>query len=172
MRILSLLLLIAPMTVSASTPFGITWGEDIGKYGKVTKLQDYSEVKTDHLPKNNSIAKLYKLVQIPEKGLVKVVMSTHDYSAHGVSFKSDFHKIKDSLIDSGYQVIDFTSGELSSYQCVLQGRCNGKRWVAIDSDGVRVTLEQKMRGRDSAFINLKFETQTFLNVEKQLIANS
>ncbi|GIU33501.1 MOSC domain-containing protein [Shewanella schlegeliana] len=165
MKLFSLLLLIAPMAVSASTPFGITWGEDIAKYGEVTKRESYCEVKTDHLPKNNSIAKLYKLVQEPGKGLVKVVMRTHDYSAHGVSFKTDFHEIKDSLIDSGYHTLAFSPGELSSYQCVLQGLCNGKHWMAVDSTGVTVSLEQKMVGRDHAFINLEFESKDYVALE-------
>lgn len=167
MKLFSLLLLIVPMTVSASTPFGVTWGEDIAKYGEVTKREGYCEVKTDHLPKNNSIAKSYKLFQESDKGLVKVVMMTHDYSAHGTSFKTDFHEIKSSLIDSGYHTLAFSPGELSSYQCVLQGQCNGKRWVAVDSKGVTVSLEQKMRGRDLAFINLEFESKDYIDIASQ-----
>ncbi|WP_299808542.1 hypothetical protein [uncultured Shewanella sp.] len=167
MKLLSLLLLITPMTVSASAPFGVTWGEDITKYGEVTKRLSYSEVKTDNLPKNNSIAKLYKLVQTPEKGLVKVVMTTHYYSAHGVSFKSDYNDIKNSLIGSGYQTLVFSSAELSSYQCVLQGQCKGKRWVGVDSSGDIVNLEQKMLGRENAFIHLEFASKDYIDIENQ-----
>ncbi|ABZ77855.1 conserved hypothetical protein [Shewanella halifaxensis HAW-EB4] len=167
MKIFALLLMIVPISVSASAPFGVNWGDDIAAYGEVIKRLDFSEVNTDRLPKNFSIAKHYQLVQVSEKGLVKVVMTTHDYSAHSASFKDDFQQIEASLIASGYQTTAFTSGELNSYQCVLQGRCAGKRWTAMNTDGVTVILEQKMKGRDSAFINLEFETKEFINIEKQ-----
>ena len=161
MRVFILILVLVPFYAPAAL-FGVDWGESIDKYGELTKLNDYYRVVTNSVPEPLSIAKNYELVQKADNGLVKILMTSYEYSAFSDSFQSDYVEIQDYLINNGYETREFRQSELSSYQCILQGECVGMLWIGVNHDQSVVVLEQIMNGRERSFIQLEVKSNTFI----------
>ncbi|MCK8046026.1 hypothetical protein MSG37_14150 [Shewanella sp. 1CM18E] len=160
MRIFTLVLVLFSFHSSAAL-FGVDWGENIDKYGELTKRDEYYKVVTNSLPEHLLIAKQYELVQQPDSGLVKISMTSFEYSAFGDSFQDDYVELQGLLINDGYQTKEFRESELSSYQCIFQGECVGMLWVGVNHNDSIVTLEQRMNGRERSFIRLEVKANNF-----------
>ena len=163
-------LLFMSFSVNASAPFGLSWGDNLNQYGEVVGPQTELRVKTEVLPKPLSIASYYILRGNQELGLLQVSMKSQFYSIYDDSFKEDFNFVKNSLIEIGYQTSEFVPSEVSSYKCVLQGSCSGKRWYAELDDGTHVALEQLVKNRKDGFIQLVFKSPQQVKIEAQLEA--
>ena len=167
MKKLALLLVLAPLYAHGTAPFGLDWGEDVSRYGEVKRQGDELRVETHALPKSLSLANGYVLYADKQHGLLKVTMTSKIYGLYDDDYNQDFNFIKQSLMDSGYQTTEFISSEMSSYRCVLQGSCSGKRWYGFVGDGTNVALEQLAKTRQDAFIKLTFKAPKLLQIEAE-----
>ncbi|WP_150099958.1 hypothetical protein [Shewanella loihica] len=162
-----MLVVLAPLYAHGMAPFGLDWGEDVSQYGEVKRQGDELRVETHSLPKSLSLAKDYVLFADRQHGLLKVIMTSRNYGLYDDDYKEDFNFIKQSLVDTGYQTTEFIGSEMSSYKCVLQGSCYGKRWYGFTDDGTNVALEQVAKTRQDAYLKLTFKAPKLLQIEAE-----
>ncbi|MFV7783710.1 hypothetical protein ACNPKB_07780 [Shewanella marisflavi] len=167
MKKLALLLVLLPLYVHGVAPFGLKWGDDVSLYEEAKHQGDDIWVQTQVVPKALSIAEHYLLSGDAQHGLLQVTMTSYKYGVHADELNDDFQIVKQSLIKSGYLKTDYVASELSSYQCVLQGTCSGKRWYAIDEDGTYVALEQVAKTRQDAYIKMTFKSPELMEIEAE-----
>ena len=159
--------MLSPLYAHGMAPFGLDWGEDVSQYGEVKYQGDEFRVETHVLPKHLSLADDYQLYADKQHGLLKVIMTSKRYGLYDDEYKDDFDFVKQSLLDTGYQTTQYIADEMSSYKCVLQGSCLGKRWYGVMGDGTEVSLEQLARTRQDAYIKLTFKAPKLLQIEAE-----
>ncbi|MCL1137897.1 hypothetical protein [Shewanella pneumatophori] len=156
-----LCLLMAPLTVNAA-PFGLEWGEEFSLYGEIVQKGIYTEVKAVELPKHDLTAESYQLVGTPEAGLMNVLMKTFDYALFSAQLDSVYAELEDSLLENGFKTTKFTPRNTSSYQCIFQGNCIGRKLEVNHNDGTSAVLEVMIKDRDTAYIQLEYSTEEFV----------
>ncbi|MCG9723236.1 hypothetical protein [Shewanella sp. Isolate7] len=167
MKKLALLLVLAPLYAHGTAPFGLDWGEDVSRYGEVKRQGDELRVETHALPKSLSLANDYVLYADKQHGLLKVIVTSKIYGLYDDDYKEDFNFIKQSLLDTGYQTTQYFANEMSSYKCVLQVSCSGKRWYGAMDDGTNVSLEQLSETREDGYIRMTFKSPRLLQIEAE-----
>ncbi|MCK8044619.1 hypothetical protein MSG37_06960 [Shewanella sp. 1CM18E] len=156
-----LFLLIAPFAANAAAPYGLEWGKEFSQYGEIVQKGIYTEVKATELPKDDLSAEYYLLVGKPEEGLIKISMRTFDYSLFGAQLDSDYAELENTLQKTGYQAKKFTPRNTSSYQCIFQGNCIGRKLELEHVSGASAVLEVKIKDRNTAYINVEYFSEDF-----------
>ncbi|GIU39618.1 hypothetical protein ACQKE0_07915 [Shewanella colwelliana] len=165
-RKIALFILAIPFTVNASAPFGLTWGAPLQGYGEIVENASEQVVTTHTLPKGPSIARYYELYGTQAAGLLKVMMQSGYYSQHSSQFDDDFNFIKASLINIGYHTTESKSSELSSYKCVFQGHCIGKRWYGrLDDNTSAFVVQQAPNRNEQGSIQVIFKSPEQIALE-------
>ena len=70
----------------------------------------------------------------------------------------------------GYQAKKFIPRNTSSYQCIFQGNCIGRRLEVGYDDGTSAILEVKIKDRNTAYINVEYFSPEFI-AEPVLVSN-
>ena len=151
-----LLLLLAPFSCIAAAPFGLKWGDEFLHFGEAIKTGSWVTVKTTQLPQGNLSAEYYLLEGEEKSGLTKVHMKSFEYTLFSKQLDSDFAKFESSLLDNGFRVKSFTNRNTSSYQCIFQGKCTGRKLEAVHDDGTKAILEVKVKDRDTGYFSLEY----------------
>ena len=82
MKHLLFLLSILPMSLYASGPFGISWGQSLTDFGLVINANNYQYVITDYVPEPYTQSTQYILIGNSDEGITGVKLKTKLSSYH------------------------------------------------------------------------------------------